>query len=30
MAQQITDTVNFKILRYANCWEDAGILCEAL
>ncbi len=26
----ITDKVNFTIIRYANCWEDAGILLEGL
>ncbi|MCZ8286509.1 MAG: DUF3419 family protein, partial [Bacteroidia bacterium] len=22
--------VDFNLIRYANCWEDAGILSEAL
>ncbi len=26
----LTDKVNFNIIRYANCWEDAGILLEGL
>jgi S-adenosylmethionine-diacylglycerol 3-amino-3-carboxypropyl transferase len=26
----IEDRVSFDLIRYANCWEDADILCEAL
>ena len=26
----LTDKVNFNIIRYANCWEDADILLEGL
>ena len=26
----IRDRADFGSIRYANCWEDAGILCEAL
>jgi S-adenosylmethionine-diacylglycerol 3-amino-3-carboxypropyl transferase len=32
-AKESTDKrnkVNFNILRYANCWEDADILLEGL
>ena len=27
---RIEDRASFDFLRYANCWEDADILCEAL
>lgn len=30
MAEKLTDKVNFQFIRYANCWEDADILCKAL
>jgi len=30
MAEQLTDRVKFDLIRYANCWEDANILCAAL
>lgn len=30
MPQQLTDKVSFDRLRYANCWEDANVLIEAL
>ncbi|MHC4959227.1 MAG: DUF3419 family protein [Planctomycetota bacterium] len=26
----IVTTVDLRLIRYANCWEDADILCEAL
>ena len=26
----LTDRVDFERIRYANCWEDAEILCQAL
>jgi S-adenosylmethionine-diacylglycerol 3-amino-3-carboxypropyl transferase len=26
----LQERVEFEIIRYANCWEDADILCEAL
>jgi S-adenosylmethionine-diacylglycerol 3-amino-3-carboxypropyl transferase len=29
-AAHIEDRARFDIIRYANCWEDAGILCRAL
>ena len=28
--QDLTQLVNFGIIRYANCWEDADILLEGL
>ncbi|WP_221393041.1 DUF3419 family protein [Dyadobacter sp. NIV53] len=28
--QDLTERVNFEIIRYANCWEDATILLEGL
>ncbi|MGI8583237.1 MAG: DUF3419 family protein [Chitinophagaceae bacterium] len=30
MNEDLTEKVNFKIIRYANCWEDADILLEGL
>jgi S-adenosylmethionine-diacylglycerol 3-amino-3-carboxypropyl transferase len=30
MAAPIQERARFDILRYANCWEDADVLCEAL
>ncbi len=30
MSDDLTDKVNFGIIRYANCWEDADILLEGL
>ena len=30
MAQPIEQRASFDLIRYANCWEDAEILCEAL
>lgn len=30
MSQHVAERVNFSQIRYANCWEDADILCEAL
>lgn len=30
MADAIEDRARFDLVRYANCWEDADILCEAL
>jgi S-adenosylmethionine-diacylglycerol 3-amino-3-carboxypropyl transferase len=30
MAKNIEERVQFDIVRYANCWEDANILCKAL
>lgn len=30
MAERIEDRAAFDLVRYANCWEDAAILCEAL
>ncbi|TLV02919.1 DUF3419 family protein [Dyadobacter luticola] len=30
MSQKLTDVVDFGLIRYANCWEDADILVEAL
>jgi S-adenosylmethionine-diacylglycerol 3-amino-3-carboxypropyl transferase len=30
MYEALTDKVNFNILRYANCWEDAAVLSEGL
>lgn len=30
MPQPIEDRVDFSGVRYANCWEDADILCDAL
>lgn len=30
MAQSIEKRASFEIIRYANCWEDADVLCEAL
>ena len=26
----LEDSVSFRFIRYANCWEDADVLCEAL
>src|SRR5438128_10521228 len=28
--RRIEDRVSFQFIRYANCWEDAHILCQAL
>jgi S-adenosylmethionine-diacylglycerol 3-amino-3-carboxypropyl transferase len=30
MSAELTERVNFEIIRYANCWEDAEILLEGL
>ncbi len=30
MSEDLTERVNFEIIRYANCWEDADILLEGL
>ena len=30
MATEPEQRVRFDLIRYANCWEDADILCEAL
>lgn len=30
MAEKLTQKVSFDFIRYANCWEDADILLEAL
>jgi S-adenosylmethionine-diacylglycerol 3-amino-3-carboxypropyl transferase len=30
MSDDLTKRVNFEIIRYANCWEDADILLEGL
>lgn len=30
MSQRIEERARFDFVRYANCWEDADILCEAL
>jgi len=30
MAKDLKNRVNFEIIRYANCWEDADILLEGL
>jgi S-adenosylmethionine-diacylglycerol 3-amino-3-carboxypropyl transferase len=30
MPQHVAERVDFSGVRYANCWEDADILCEAL
>ena len=30
MAENLTTEVNFNIIRYANCWEDADILLQGL
>lgn len=29
-SQALRESVSFDFIRYANCWEDADILCEAL
>jgi S-adenosylmethionine-diacylglycerol 3-amino-3-carboxypropyl transferase len=29
-ASDLQERVKFDIIRYANCWEDADVLCEAL
>lgn len=28
--QSLAESVSFSFIRYANCWEDADILCESL
>lgn len=28
--QRLTERVDFEIIRYANCWEDAGVLLRGL
>ena len=28
--ERIEDRAAFDFVRYANCWEDADVLCEAL
>lgn len=30
MAKRIEDRAAFDLVRYANCWEDAQVLCQAL
>ena len=30
MTERIEDRVRFDLIRYANVWEDAGVLCDAL
>jgi S-adenosylmethionine-diacylglycerol 3-amino-3-carboxypropyl transferase len=30
MSSSIADRASFDLIRYANCWEDADVLCEAL
>ncbi len=30
MAKHIKDRADFEQVRYANCWEDAAVLCQAL
>ena len=30
MPKAIQDRASFEIIRYANVWEDADILCRAL
>ena len=30
MSKHIKDRADFGLVRYANCWEDADILCNAL
>ena len=30
MDKSIENRAKFDLIRYANCWEDAEILCEAL
>jgi len=30
MSASIEERASFDLIRYANCWEDADILCEAL
>ena len=30
MSSCIADRASFDLVRYANCWEDADVLCEAL
>lgn len=30
MDDRIVDRARFDLIRYANCWEDADLLCEAL
>jgi S-adenosylmethionine-diacylglycerol 3-amino-3-carboxypropyl transferase len=30
MSNRVESRVDFSVIRYANCWEDADILCEAL
>jgi S-adenosylmethionine-diacylglycerol 3-amino-3-carboxypropyl transferase len=30
MSDDLTQRVNFELIRYANCWEDADILMEGL
>jgi S-adenosylmethionine-diacylglycerol 3-amino-3-carboxypropyl transferase len=30
MPQRIEDRARFDLIRYANCWEDADVLCSAL
>lgn len=30
MSDDLTKRVNFEIIRYANCWEDADVLLEGL
>ncbi|MCP4660412.1 MAG: DUF3419 family protein [bacterium] len=30
MAKSIEDRASFDLIRYANCWEDADVLCAAL
>lgn len=30
MSRPIEERASFDLVRYANCWEDANVLCEAL
>lgn len=30
MAESIEQRATFELIRYANCWEDADVLCKAL
>jgi len=30
MGRHVADRADFGLIRYANCWEDADVLCEAL
>jgi S-adenosylmethionine-diacylglycerol 3-amino-3-carboxypropyl transferase len=30
MSDQLSNDINFNMLRYANCWEDADVLLQHL